>query len=308
MNYINKIEAAKSSVKDYYTAVLPDRPADIPGDVQYNKELDAIDKACLFADSIKKLGAISEEGLSLLSHEDILSVLPVIQGTTTLPKVLAKQIAGIFRANSGGNETSPYVSTRRAELMSFAELIANYDPLEANAVSNRLNNISQKKGFIVFSQSGEVDISNSLALLDEVRMGYEARSVYNGARVCKVGEVDRVRMVDENPLFPGKPLRHDGTCDITNRSWGDIDHKTRVLASLISLNSEESRAAGMTANGILDIIYSASDTFTTLGKRFPLSLAKFNRLSHEGKLPSLKVSLQPFTNKPLNLFQGKKVA
>jgi len=189
--------------------------------------------------------------------------------------------------------------------MSFAELITAYDPLEPdNSVGNRLKSLSKGQPFITFTKTGEVHLADSLFLIDELRLGYAARENFNGAKVCRVGEVDHVRMVDENPLFQNKPLRMDGTCDITNRSWEGVDLKVRQLASLIDKNKAS-------PDQVLDIIENSAtpfDTIEKLGKRFPDALAKYNKLEREGKLPTLKVSLHPLSNKPANLFQGKKVS
>jgi len=316
--YKEKLEAAKSLIVDYVRVVDPNAdaapiiPTFLSGEDAPNITTNTELKAEAFEYRVKESGAITEEGLALLSHEDIGDILVKAQvSVDAVPKVLAKQVAGVFRSSeSKSGCKSGYVSSRKAEAMTLRELLEAYDPLDPdNSVGSRLKSLSGGKPFLVFNYDAKsLNVDDSLFLLEEVRAGYNPRQHYNGEPVCKVGDVGVHLCVNENPLFPGRPLRSDGTCDMTNRSWKGVSLETEQLASLIDLSSESSRKAGVTANTILDIVEvaGAKDGFKRLGDRFPEALVKFNTLKREGKLPSLQVYLNPLTKKPTSLFSGGK--
>jgi len=265
-----------------------------------------------FLTAIKVAGGTSEERLKRMSHEDILHFLPK---TNYLPIMLAKDIAKVFRGNDSVNhietdtveaQSRKPVTSKKADRMSLRELIQNYDPEENNAVSKRLKEVSRNEPFIVFSTDNAVNVEVTLKLLLEVKGGFDGRTDYKVGNdifpVYKVGERTDY-YVDENPLYDNRPLRPDGTCDQTGRSWEGVELKIRQLVRL-AVATGELHVSLENANNILDMVLS-TDAWSKLTTRYRKATLKFNELSKTGELPKLKMALGVARKRPFE--DGKKV-
>ena len=71
-----------------------------------------------FESDLQKLGAVTEESMAQCSWEDLTN-------ECSLPKLLAKQIAAVFRKGDDTEETT-YVSSKKAAKMTFEELFRCY--------------------------------------------------------------------------------------------------------------------------------------------------------------------------------------
>lgn len=264
----------------------------------------------VFIENIKLAGGTTEERLKSFSYEDILSCLgryesismfgmdnPNGPQTFEVPKIkpvaLAKDIAKIFRgkeAESTVNKT--VISVKKADKMTLLELVQNYIPEEDNAVSKRLESIAKNQAFIVFNDK-EVDVDATFKLLKEIRDGFPSRTEYNLKKVYKVGFVPD-KTFDENPLYKNRPLRPDGTCDQTNRSWDGVPLEVRQLIR-IAIDENELIVDIDKSHAILDIAIS-DDPFGKLARRYRKSAIKFEELKKIGRLPLLKVCLHQAQN------------
>jgi hypothetical protein len=244
------------------------------------------------------LGATSEVALSQCSFEDLESC--------GIPRLLAKTVAQVFR--NGPEPEKPqregWVSDRIAERMGYEELIARYNPLHENAIWKRLEKDSQRLHFIVFTQGNQVDQATTLKLLQEIKQGFGERPiggiVVDGTmkQIYKVGEKPD-NLVDENPLYPGRALRPDGTCDQLNRSWEGVQLSTRQLIYLAVKETKEFNLTLGGAHDILDIaLKDTSSVFEFTGRRCPKAQMLWVQKDKQGNLPLLKIELGKQTNKP----------
>ena len=251
-----------------------------------------------FLPCVKAAGGTTLDRLKNLSYEDILVCMPILDlyadqwsdGVIVKPIAIAKDIAKIFR---GKEDTNRPVSAKKADKMTLLELVQSYDPEEDNAVSKRLKEISRNEPFIVFTSGRIVDIDTTLKLLQEVKQGYEGRhnTDVNGEpkEVYRVGDIPD-NFVDENPLYRNRPLRPDGTCDQTGRSWNGVDMKVRQLIRL-AIETNELVVSIEKAHDVLDLVMSDSP-WNKLVSRYRKAAVDFKRFEGMGKLPMLKLVLK----------------
>lgn len=250
-----------------------------------------------FEHCIKASGGTTDERLKGFSYEDILKCLPshpTPDGGFTKPIALAKDLAKIFRGKETNIPDARPVSSKKADKMTFRELVENYLPEDANnSVGKRLKEISKDQPFIVFSSGRTVDVDTTLKLLEEVRQGYEGRDTIDVSgeinEVYVVGDLPD-NFVDENPLYPGRPLRPDGTCDQTNRSWAGVPLNIRQFIR-IAIDEGELEIVNLDkANDIIDLVM-ASDPWQKLKIRYRKTALEFKKLQDTQELPSLKLIL-----------------
>lgn len=257
-----------------------------------------------FLENIKLSGGTTVERLKALSYEDILACIPYICNFSIKPVAIAKDIAKIFRGKEETKVENRPVSAKKAEKMSLLELVQSYDPEEDNAVSQRLKDISRNEPFIVFFSGRTVDVESSLNLLKEVKQGYEGRqtTLVN----CEQHEVYRVgglpdNFVEENPLYRNRPLRPDGTCDQTGRSWNGISMNIRQLVR-IAMDIDGTPVSIDKAHQILDLVMS-DEPWKKLVLRYGKAAVEYKKLEGMGKLPVLKLSLKKGGSESTNPFQ-----
>jgi hypothetical protein len=263
----------------------------------------------------KLAGGTTEERLKALSYEDILQHLPVMvhMSNSIKPIGLAKDIARVFRGKDehlSTNEARP-VSAKKADKMTLKELVEAYDPEEAeNPVGKRLKEISKGEKFIVFASGRTLDVETTVKLLQEIKQGYPGRqNIEVNGEIKEVHPVGILpdNFVDENPLYRNRPLRPDGTCDQTNRSWNGIPMNVRQLIRVAMDNNFLKDISIERVHDIMDIVMG-DKAFEKLAKRYPGAVVEFKKLESLGQLPVLKLVLKKGaggTDRPFD--KGKKV-
>lgn len=264
-----------------------------------------------FISCLKASGGTNESRLADLSHEDILACIPgeVQNGVTIKPRVLAKQIAQVFRNNKPDAEEKRPVSTKKVEKMTVRELVENFDPEDySSAVGKRLAEIAKNEPFIVYDNGRVVNIETTLKLLLEIKSGYKGREDVDVGgttkRVYRLGELPE-NYADENPLYRDRPLRPDGTCDQTGRSWEGVPLAVRQLVR-VAMDEGELSVNIETAHNILDMVMEA-DALSKLRKRYRKASVQFDELEKTGDLPKLKIELGSSGGKPGPFHDGKRV-
>jgi len=269
MSYEDKIEKAKEIISQFNERVGKDDAVDAEG----------------FFKKLEKAGGTTEAALQGCSWEDLESM--------GLPKLLAKQIAGIFR-KSEEKEKKPAISATRAQSMKPEELLKAYDPRDpSNAVSERLKKLSDGKPFIVFNPDETINAVASAKLLQEIRDNYPPRDTVvvdeRPQKTYRVGERPD-QMADENPLYPGRVLRPDGMCDQTNRSWNGISPTVRILIYLAVKETGEIKVNQINdAHNALDLVLSG-DAEKKIRTRYTQASVRYDELEKQGNLPSLKIA------------------
>lgn len=242
-----------------------------------------------FKKKLKKLGGTSEEALKDATFEDI--------EVAGVPRILARKIATIFRI-SDKQQTNNFVSDKKAQQMHPLYLLQAYNPNDINSpVAKRLKELSRGQKFIVFSPgTTNVVVDVSAKLLEEIMKGYPERTEYEldgkFVRTYPVGEGIST-FADENPLYPNRPLRPDGTCDQTNRSWNGVPFYVKQLVYLAVGRN------GVTfdkAHTIFDIV-TGPDAEKKLIARYPKVAVELDEAIASSTAPLLKVKLDNSSKK-----------
>lgn len=277
MTLQDKFETVRSILEEHNSVVQP------PGTGQNPPPAGWVDTEKFFA-SLQAMGATTEDRVRGLSYEDIEAL--------GVPKLIAKDIAKIFRGDSATSETQDKrpVSAKKADRMSVRELIECFDPENADdSVGKRLLSISKGEPFIVFSTARIVDVESTLKLLNEIKLGHKGRTSLdvNGEikPVYEIGELPD-NFADENPLYPNRPLRPDGTCDQTNRSWEGVPLEVRQLIRIVT----QGKVTHDQAHDWLDKALE-DDAFKKIRQRHHSAALEFDELKATGKLPTLKIVL-----------------
>lgn len=309
MNVQELYDAALSLVRSHNEAI----GAGQPGFVDEAK----------FIQNLKLAGATTPEALKAMSYEDFLHCLPETEGIKpfALARAIAEKVRGTINSNKTVQPDRRPVSSIRAERMTPEELVQAFDPEEPTSpVADRLLKLCRKQAFVIYKTGREVDVERTIFLLKEIKGGYQARTTYEGKRVYKVGELPD-NYADENPFYPGRPLRPDGSCDQLNRSWQGIPKPVRqfIRFALNKKNGIDTSPPGFRdrAHGILDMILediskhaapgpvSSHDGLERLRSRHPEVSVEFDEAERRGELPNLMIALgQPVAaGGPGNPFQ-----
>ena len=281
-----------------------------------------------FVESLKKAGYTSVEVLSKLTFEEFAGCLPFVEinGKKQPMMGLAKSIGKAVRVTAKTDESTktegdekPYVGPKKVRQMSLKQLVESADPEDAtNEVGKRLAEISKGQAFCVF-QSGTrtYNVDVTLKLLQELKQGYPPRQFYEvdgiPQEVCVLGYIPD-NYADENPLYPGRLLRPDGTCDQTNRSWAGVEQQVKqflrvaLKVGTIEVDSIEK------AHYYMDLVMNPPEgksVMLYLRGRYQAASVEFDKLAKEGKLPTLKIAMpkvkQPKEGKNSPFDQGKPV-
>lgn len=252
----------------------------------------AIDTEKVF-NAMKALGAVTEESAAQLTWEDLQEC--------GLPKLVAKQAATILRETpeSEKDQTHPrHYSAKRVDRMRFEELFEHYrpEPGYEDAVTRKLRELSKGKPCVVFRNESErvVNIATSTRLLTELRRGLSPMDVVmiqgvGAARVFKIGEVPHDEL-DQNPLYPNRPLRTDETCDQTMRSWAGVPLEIRQLVFLAVTRTNEAKVMSVgDAHDIMDRVMTAGSDLGQMGTRFVKAKILLDELRERGEAPRLKM-------------------
>ncbi|MHA1949494.1 MAG: hypothetical protein ACW99G_06135 [Candidatus Thorarchaeota archaeon] len=290
---------ALAVIKDHNENLANEVTPETPGYVDPDK----------FIQCLKASGGTSDDRLKKLKYEDILVCLPETNGVK--PTIIAKEIAGIFRGyaehEQKHDDALPRpVSKSKASKMSLRELLECYDPKDSsNSVAKRLKEISKEEPCIVFNKSGSVNIDVSVKLIQEVRDGYNGREYYtvdgNVFKVHKIGWYEN-NNVEENPIYRGRPLRPDGTCDILNRKWEGIPKDVRQFIAF-ALKHPDGPHVGADvdkAHTLFNMAKACAPQFEesnatakqALYERYPSVAIDFDRAMTLNELPSLMIPLE----------------
>lgn len=297
------LDAALAVVKEHNSVVGQGNPGFVDPDTLLN--------------NIKAAGGTSVDRLKALSYEDILSCMAAAGIAHPIKPIgVAKDIAKIFRGKEtvvATTEPRP-VSAKKADKMSLRELVEAYDPEDSdNPVGKRLGEIAKNEKVVVFTIGRTVDVDTTLKLLQEVKQGYRGRE-----NIDVNGEIREVHLigalpdnfVDENPLYRGRPLRPDGTCDQTNRSWNGVPDNVRKLIRVAIDCGALKDISFERVHDIMDMAMDA-DAFAKFSKRYPAAALAYKNLACGlGSLPTLKLILKKEkgaggTNRPFD--NAKKV-
>lgn len=288
MSYELKLERARAVVVGH-NEVLPE------GEQQIDW--------CKFEKDLRSIGGTTDAALRQVSFEDLQAA--------GLPKLIARQVAGIFREGTDEGKELTHVSAKKAERMSPQELVQAYDPRDPdNPVGTRLRTLSKGLRFVVLSGDGSVHHEATAKLLAEVRDGNGDRETFaignRPHRTYRVGERPQQRS-DENPLYRGRALRPDGTCDQTNRSWEGISDEVRTLLWLAVHETHELAIRSVDdSHRVLDLVVGDDKAAEKIRGRYQRASITYDELKAAGNLPTLKVSRGTTADRREDAFAGHR--
>lgn len=304
-------EAATDLIKQHNSHLTPSNIEDRDPDGHVNP--------VSFISRLKIFGGTSEDRLKGMSYEDILDCMEVTGPIK--PKLLAKDVAKLFRgkddpaAQLRERATQAYLSKRRVEQMDLTELFSNYNPhttavsARTCPVAARISEMSKGRPCLVFvdEQAGTVNVELSVKLLvDSLTMpSYTPLGeVVTPTGVKKTFRVYErpFHLLQENPLYPGRPLRLEDVCDQTGRSWAGVDRRVKQLVWLAVKHGHLIVTIDR-AHDVLDIAVG-DNAMSKLEQRYPKAAVKFREAESTGALPQLFIS-QSQTQSPFA--GGRKV-
>lgn len=279
MSYENRIDRAKTLIQEFNSQVSSENIIDIDA----------------FLKKLKNAGGVSESMLQECTWEELQKA--------GLPVLLARKVAAIFREKDQ-NLGNTFVSERMVERMSYHQLIEKYDPKDKDShVYKKLLSLSGGKRFIVVDSSGKINVESTRILLTEIRDGFPERDVFevDGKQyeVVAVGTNISNTLVDENPLYPGRFLRPDGTCDQMNRSWSGVPLIVRQVLYLAVKNGELKVNIDK-SHDTLDLALSV-DAEKKVRTRYKKASIEIDKLIAINTAPTLKIRL---TSKSNNIVQN----
>ncbi len=195
--------------------------------------------------------------------------------------------------------------------MTLEELVRAFDPEDSsNPVGIRLKRYVGDNPFIVYDAGRTVNVDITLQLLKEVKEGYPCRKIFEvGESIKEVYSLGDLpdNFADENPLYPGRPLRPDGSCDQLNRSWQGVCPNVRRFIRFAVEQKDGIKVDFDAAHAVLDLALTA-DALKKLRSRYPNVAVAYDRAAKENKLPTMQVRLEKVKKANKSPFDdGRKV-
>lgn len=283
MSYQQRLESALALVSEHNSAVGQGNPGCVDGEK--------------FVANLKALGATSENDLNDLTWEQVLKCLNLAIATPAAiePQKLAQKCCavGVFRDEKAAEVTpvpgTVVVSDKKAAKMTLRQLVENFDPEEPdNAVGKRLASIAKGRPFIVYKEGRTVHVDATFAQIAALKQGHPPMDVamVEGlpVRVYCLGELPENK-AEENPLYPGRPLRPDGTCDQTLRSYNGVPKEVRQLLKFACLTG--ARKGGLDINNVGDAnnwidVAVGTEPMKKLRERFAKIVPAFEKAVKDG--------------------------
>ena len=258
---------------------------------EHNENVDPEDQINFdeFTQKLRKSGGSSEEALKAVSWEDLQEC--------GLPRIMARRLTFLFRQDSDGESgKSTYISPKKVAGLSYKELVERYNSKDVkNPVGKRLKDLSDGKKFIVFHDDSKVNVEETVKLLEDIINGLpETETAFVGGRpfpTFSIGERPDF-YVEENPIYPGRPLRSNETCDQTGRSWQGVSTEVRQLLYLAVEETGELVISSVAdASDILDKVLAKESSVGSFGSRYPEASIMFDEKKKIGQLPLLKIKV-----------------
>jgi len=182
-----------------------------------------------------------------------------------------------------------------------AELLTHYHPERpSHPVTQALKKRFGRQNVIIFKpDSKTVDVDETANYMADLEQGYPEQDTVESdgvlVRVYPVGQVPN-QMVDEDPLFPGQPLKRERS--IINRvNWNNIDEETRKFCRIVVDNDE------IDVNNKLEVrqfMRLVSKGIKELASTYPEVDLEYRELKQKDELPKLHLSLEEINGNGTN--------
>jgi len=169
------------------------------------------------------------------------------------------------------------------------------DPI-TSALKKRFGN----KPVVAFKDDGTVALTETLQYIADLEQNYPERETITVegklSRLWPIG-VRPMSMVDEDPLFPGQPLRN-GYSVVNNRNWTKVSQENRQLCRIIVDRGE---IDPNNKEAVLRLLERA-ETKDGLASAYEEADLEFRERQKQDTLPKLKVELGASATKLNNPF------
>ncbi len=179
-------------------------------------------------------------------------------------------------------------------------LLPLYDPNRpSDPVTTALKKRFGERPVVAFKEDGSVALEESLRNIADIEQGFpEADAIQVDGKLARLWPIGRKpdTVVEEDPLFPGKPLRN-GYSTVNNRNWSKIPQAARQLCRIIV---ERGDINPDNRDAVLRLMERAAAE-GSLEDAYPEAALEFRERRKKDDLPKLKVELGNLT-KPNNPF------
>lgn len=179
------------------------------------------------------------------------------------------------------------------------KLLEDYDPRKSShPITKVLKERYKGQSVVIFRADSEVvDIEATSDYISDLEMGiYEEQETVEVdgrlQRVYPIGQVPDV-MAEEDPLFPGHPLRK-GRSTRNRMNWDGIDNKVKQFCRIML---EQGEIDPEDKHDVRSLVSDIKDGFKNLASQYMDIELTFRELEKKGTLPALKMSLQEATSK-----------
>ncbi len=188
------------------------------------------------------------------------------------------------------------------EDLPIEDLIKYYDPRCKNKVYSVLKERYGDKPVIVFnSETDLIDVEETINYIydHENGQGNETTHMVGNeiVELYKIGEIPN-QIVDEDPAFPGVPLRKNRST-VNRVSWDGINIETRQFFRIL-VNRKD-----INPNNRMDVLNLLSNEWNKITTTFPEAHLEYKKLKKNNDLPKLRISLRENTSKMENPFSIK---
>jgi len=198
----------------------------------------------------------------------------------------------------------------RLEDLGIAELLPYYNPKKQNRIFKVLQDMFGDKAVIAFKpDSKEIAIEETSNYITDVQDGLpEEDAIDVDGELVKLFPIGRMpdEVVDEDPLFPGQPLKRDRS--IINRiNWSGISKDVRQFVRLLVDSKEIDPNDRLAVRQLIKIDVAEGKCHVIHGIEifkdiFPEIYMKYKELKKKDELPKLQLSLDDVNGKLQNPF------
>jgi len=202
----------------------------------------------------------------------------------------------------------------RVDDASSETLLGLYIPDRPNdPVTNALKKRFGVTPIIAFREDGTLAKAEILQYISDIEQNYPKQEtlVVDGklTKLWPIG-VKPDQMVDEDPLFPGQPLRNEYSV-VNNRNWSKVGRETRKLCRIIvdrgdiDVNNNEAVLRLLERAKADETVSTQSPIPASLLEAYPEAELEFRERKKRDELPKLKIALGSNV-KPNNPFGSKR--
>jgi len=268
-------------------------------------------------EALLKLGVETEGDLNpeWIERGRLLNIVGLDDKENPTPEIKAKKaVAALYgsqtAANSARNDELKNAGFNlKAKDSSTADLLKLYRPdLSEDPVTRILKERLQNRKVVLFVPgTSDIDIQATIDYVSDLDQGYAEQEFVQTsgglARPVAIGEKSD-KVVDEDPIHDGSPLRKDRSTIGFPINWAGIPSEVRKLCRVIV---DRDDVDVNNRHDVNNLVALAMKGFDEVASVYPEASVQYRELKEMEKLPTLRISLNGGgrPNNPFNV-GGKK--